>query len=372
MPVGNTNGSMINAGPSVKTDKRKGAAFAVAPAVARGRYPMPIASAATQTLGSVDPPQATGRYPSPVWATAKASSLASSDDILNLKEADYQEELGSSPLPQIAGQAGTTEVDNREIYQIIREVALPHSGKDLYSALQAQDGFGLCYGLVLFSQASGHLGKVLELMRSRDASTFQQLLGPASDELVATTTASTWEERLRPVQGDNLWSDKWQARFKAAGDVPAFQAAQNEAAIESQFRPMLNIAGQLGLDTDRTLAMAYDRVITRGLGGGLRWIMEVAGPLRDLAQQSFALNFLGFPNLRSFQNAAGLETTGSLNPETYGAIVASLRQNGCPMPSAQDFTGRMISAATGAVRTRLLRLRDSTVLQDVHYVIDGD
>jgi hypothetical protein len=351
-----------------------GMALGDEPARATGRYPDPVWAPVRQTLSVEDPPRATGRYPARVWdSVMPARSMARGQDaaLSGPKQAGYQDDLGDAFLPEARTETGLATLDNREIYQIVREVAKADSGTDLYAAVAHQDGFGLCFGLVLFPQASGHLGAVLKLMRARDADSFQRIFGPGSDALVATANAPTREERLRPVEGENLWSVKWQGRFQAAGAVPAFQAAQNEQAIEGQFRPMLGIAGQLGFDTDRSLAMVYDSVITRGMGGGLRWVMNVAGPLRTAAERSFALQSLDFADLRTFQLSAGLAGNGVFDPLTLAALADSLRETGYPMPSAGDLAGRLVAGSSGMARERLMRLRDSAALQDIGYSMDG-
>ena len=173
----------------------------------------------------------------------------------------------------------------------------------------------------------------------------------------------TWP--LTPVGGEELWQPGWVERFRRAGEVPAFQAAQNEEAIEGQFRPMLRIAFGLGLTTDRALAMAYDRVVTRGLGGGLRWVVGAASVLRTAAQRAGALRLLGMSDLLAFQAGAGLPQDGRFGPETHAALVGALRDRDLvPLPSVAELMARLVAAADGPVHWRLTRLRDSTELRD--------
>jgi hypothetical protein len=171
------------------------------------------------------------------------------------------------------------------------------------------------------------------------------------------------------VNGEVLWSEKWLEKFRRAGQVPAFQAAQNEEAIAGQFRPMLRIAADLGFVSDRGLAMVYDRVVTQGLGAGLRWVVQTAGPLRTAMQRQHALQMLGYQNAQQFQQAMGdLPQNGVFGPETHAALIAALREQGAAaLPSNEDLMCRMITAANGNAKRRLLRLRDSTNLKDVVY-----
>jgi hypothetical protein len=352
-----------------------------------GLYPGPIwaddspAVAAALDSDEADPPSATGVYPGPVWADeatpqadAQPLGVAAVDaSPAFAKESGYRDEVDQDPVPEAAPQLqAPVALDNQAIYEIIREVALADSGADVYSAVTTagvEAGFGVCIGLVHFDQASGRVGSVLRLMQARDPATLADIFGPAVDELLAVTTASTREERLRPVGGEALWSDAWCERFRRAGAAPPFQAAQNEEAIEHQFRPALRVALDLGFDTARALAMVYDRVVTRGVGGGLRWIVETAGPLRTAAQRAAALELLGSPDLAAFQATAGISSMdGRIGLETYAALVAALRRQGkVAVPSADDLQSRLIAGASGVGRERLLRLRDSDKLSDTVY-----
>ena len=225
------------------------------------------------------------------------------------KEVDYADDAGPVALP-----SAPFELPNDAIYRIVRAVAVSHSGERLYGAVERDPGLGLLYGLVLFPQASPLLGAALRLMHARERDTFVATFGPASDELLVVTGAAQPRARLARVAGELLDGDVWRARFVAAGDVPAFWAAQHEVAIEQQFRPLLGTAFGLGLTTERALALAYDAVVARGLGGGLRWVTGV------------------------------LHATSPAGPDE--AIAA------------------LVAAASGAARVRLERLRDSAALSD--------
>jgi hypothetical protein len=367
------------------------------PPSATGQYPGPVwadeATASSAGLALEDeaaddapvPPSATGQYPGPVWAdeesngTAAAAALASPDSApppLGLKEdetaADATRDAAPVPSP-------STELTNEGAYGIIRVVAEGHTGDQLYTAVSpdlefATDGnpafgrrhFGLGFGLVLFGQASGLLGRVLELTRARNAAAFAEVFGPQADELLAVTTAATEDARLASVGGDLLWAPAWIDRFRAAGALPECQAAQNETAIEAQFLPMARIAVDLGLDTDRSLAMAYDAVVARGLDAGLRWLAAVAGPIGTAAQRDGALASLGYTDLGAFQIATGLPlTNGELDPVIHAALVGAIRRRGLLAPTAGDLECRMIRGASGPARIRLERLHRSDAFDDV-------
>jgi len=232
--------------------------------------------------------------------------------------------------------------------------------------------FGLGFGLVLFTQESGRLGSVLRLMQQRDPTAFRDVFGPSADELLAVTNAATPEARLGPVGGQLLWTTDWTERFRRAGDIPACQYAQNQEAIEGQFRPMLPIAFALGLDTDRALAMVYDRVVTRGLGGGLREVVHGVGVLRTGPQRRFGLRLIGFNDIASFQADEGWTgQDGRFGPATHAALMGRLRARGeLPLPDTAEMLLRLGRGATGAGKRRLTRLYESDRFGDVAYRMD--
>jgi hypothetical protein len=211
-------------------------------------------------------------------------------------------------------------------------------------------------------------------MQRRDDATFRSVFGANADELLLVTNANRREDRLASVGGDDLRSDAWIQRFKNAGSVPVFQAAQNEQAIEGLFRPTLRICEELGINTDRSLAMVYDRVITSGIGGGLRWVIRVSGPLRTSEQRMSALSAAGFEDLKEFQRSTSwVPANGVFGPETHAALVGALRRaEASLLPTARDYMARMVEAAEGAVKKRLAQLRDSDQFEDVAYALDGE
>ena len=86
-------------------------------------------------------------------------------------------------------------------------------------------------------------------------------------------------------------------------------------------------------------------------------------------QQAHAFATLGCQDARDFQALRpGLPQDGVLGPETYAALVAALREHlAATLPSPAEYVCRIVAAATGAARRRLLRLRDSAVLTDAIY-----
>jgi hypothetical protein len=335
-----------------------------------------------------DAPSPVGQYPAEVWAaalgsarTARAATTSPPADLLrSLKEADYSDDItGAIPAGPSGEMPPSTELENETIYRIIREVAEADSGDAVYVATSAdrefetsghaaykQRHFGLGFGILLATQESGRLGRVLELTRQRDPQGFANIFGSDTDALLATTNSPTSEQRLQPVMGEPLWSQRWIERFQRLGALPACQYAQNEEAIEDLFRPMLKVAASLGIVSDRGLAMMFDRIVTRGLGGGLRWVVQAAGPLGTETQRDHALQLLGYRDVRGFQAATpGLPQDGILGVETYAELVAALRRQGSgTLPSPSEYVCRMVSGASGPAQRRLLRLRDSAAFTD--------
>src|SRR5262249_14285952 len=104
-------------------------------------------------------------------------------------------------------------------------------------------------------QSSGALGHLLKTMEERDSGAFRTIFGPKWGALRDTTMAAKEVDRLRAVDGKELWREPWLTRFKKAGGHKALQAAQNETAARLLLQPMIPHAKALGLATDRGLVM---------------------------------------------------------------------------------------------------------------------
>ena len=242
---------------------------------ATGQYPDPVwidnSNSATQVKALTEeahPPSATGQYPNPVWIDGGKISIQADNAGTSLS---VPEKTTLIPL------------DNQAMYQIIRTVARFESGDELYTAVNTSEvnTYGVRIGLVGFKQTTGELGNLLTIMKRRDPILFSEVFYPHSEELLEKTTSESVETRLQPVGNKELWHMDWQSRFRQAGDMAVFQAAQNETAIEHQFRPMLSKAAELGIHIGSGLAIMYDRVVALGLEEGLRWVSENTGPSAD-------------------------------------------------------------------------------------------
>ncbi|MBX3086005.1 MAG: hypothetical protein KF716_30495 [Anaerolineae bacterium] len=348
------------------------------------RTPARIESARPRTLADEPITEPVSAPPTPPVLAVKAET---EDRTLGLKADDYSDQVGGIQDPEQAPEilAGKVPLDVQEIYQIIREVVAVDSGAAPYAFVAADEEFntpghlayqkrhfGLAVGIVRASQASGQLGHLVEIMQRRDPAAFSEIFGAEWQSLLATTNAAAEPDRLRPVEGQPLWSALWIERFKRAADVQSFQIAQNEHAIEHLFRPMLPTAYELGLMTDRGLAMALDRVVTQGLGAGLRWVVNAVGMLRTGLQRTTAMRLLGFESVAQLQAAAEwTPQDGIFGSETHAALVGELRRRGLiPLPMMNEMMDRLVNAAEDSARTRLERLRHSTHFDDVIYSVE--
>ena len=323
---------------------RFGAAAAAAPEPvgaedARAAASAPLAGSATDVPG-----------------TGVASQWADDDD-----ETDLVAAPGASGDP----------LTIRRKFEILLPVAANESGERRYSAVLGDvDGHGLHWGIVLFTQKSGALGRVLTACERRDSVQFRQAFGAGeADRLLQVTTAATPQQRLAPVASAPLWAPDWMEKFRSAGTIQAFQAAQNEVAIEQFFDRNLGFAAALGLTTDRALAMVFDRTIHMGVAGARRWILQAVSPITDDAKRTAALGALGQADVAAFQRANNLEATGAFGTQTHAALLAALRALGAkapfPMPAPADMLDKLVTAAAGQpFETRVRGLRMSTSYND--------
>jgi hypothetical protein len=217
---------------------------------------------------------------------------------------------------------------------------------------------GLSYGFVQFTQDSGALGRLLQMMRQRDGAEFRRIFGADADELVRVTSLpgpgsrnspGGRSARVQPVAGHDLWEEPWLSRFRAAGAHPPFQAAQNELAVRMFLDPMLGLAEAFGLDTERGVAMLTDRAIQMGLGGAKRWLVGAIGPIRTDALRQQALSAVGAAGVREFQQAGGLRADGAFGPDTHVALVRALRRLGAaspvPIPTREQLLDAIVARA---------------------------
>ncbi len=297
---------------------------------------------------------------------------------------DYQDLLGRDPegdLPEGALAAdGSLTIQDK--FRLVQPAAQFESGHEGYQAINADGEFndsthaayqrthyGLHWGLVQLNQRSGALGKALVACERRDPIKFRETFGAERDQLLRTLTADEESARLQPVAGQLVWQSPWVERFRAAGAIPDFQAAQNEVAIEGYFDPNLGFAAALGLDSDRALAMLYDRCVDLGNEGGRRFVLQAVSPLRDPAAISSALRALGHDSPQSLQRSLGFAESSELGPKAHAALLQALRGLGSSSPVRVPDLPAMLDALVAASRgrrfaARVQSLRSSTGLSD--------
>lgn len=239
---------------------------------------------------------------------------------------------------------------------------------------------GLSYGIADFNQDAGALGQLLRLMQQRSPESFSAVFGPAAAELLEVTTAPgpSGEHadggrgpRVQPVAGNDLWEEPLLSRFRAAGTVPEFRAAQNQLTAELYLAPMLTVAAGFGLTSERALCMVLDRAITLGEQGAKRWLADTVGPAQTHARRHDALAALGFDSIEAFQAAVpGLLNDGEFGPVTHATLTAALRALGpaspLPLLTIQQMVEAMADRGGGELgTTRLVRLATAPELGDV-------
>jgi hypothetical protein len=270
----------------------------------------------------------------------------------------------AAPPPQTASLALTIDDKRSLLAQIAGD-----AGADRYGAVNADGEYkgrfgpgdpayhhhhlGLSFGIVQFNQESGDLGRLLTMMKQRDAAAFARIFGEHADELIAVTTAAGpassespdgRSARTQPVAGADLWDEPWLTHFRDAGAEPAFQAAQNELAATLFIDPMLGFAGDLGLDTDRAVAIVAALAAQLGCDPAKQWVVAAAGPIQTDAVRQQALAALGFADVAAFQRAHGLGGDNVFGPDTHAALTGALRALGASAPIQLPTIDQMLDA----------------------------
>ncbi|MBC7901553.1 MAG: hypothetical protein H7070_16040 [Saprospiraceae bacterium] len=328
------------------------------------------------------------------------------EDEFNETDDTFDEDYGETdsndrPYMRAADAPLPTEAEKKILSRktVIETVARHESGssKNPYQAINADKEFakwswheaygkyhiGLSYGIVQFTQDGGSLGKLLELMRGRDKTVFDTTFGGTklADQLIKVTTAagpmsrdvkSGRSARVQPVDGKDIWLSPWLERFETAAEHLPFQAAQNELANTEYLEKILDFCRLMGLDTDRAVAMVYDRAVQMGVGGARKWVADVVGPLQTAAVQQQALKALGKKDLKEFQTSAGLKADGGWGPMSHAAMVSALKTLGAkspiPIPTRDQMMDAMVRAAAGKQwEDRVKELRKSKDLSDTNF-----
>jgi V8-like Glu-specific endopeptidase len=287
------------------------------------------------------------------------------------------------------------ELTAEEKRQIIEYIARFQSGDARFDAMNLDGEFrgrmgvdhpyyqkahvGLSYGIIQFTQDSGNLGRLLNVMYERDAEHFQDVFGPQWSELLQVTNMpgpdslhveSGRSARVQAVAGKDLWEEPWVSRFRQAGMHAPFQAAQNQLAAELFLDPVLPYAYWLGLNTERGIAILYDRAVHMGVSAGTRFVVNAMGPVKTNAQRSQALRALGHESLEDFQRSLpGITVDSDFGKQTHAAMVNALRGLGTASPIEipgyeQSLDLIMQASASKAWSDRVASLRKDANLSD--------
>ena len=297
--------------------------------------------------------------------------------------------------PAAGGGNGGAPLTDDAKRQIIEFIARFESGDARFAAMNLDGEYrgrfgaenpyyqtahvGLSYGIIQFTQDSGNLGRLLTLMHERDPERFQQVFGPQWNELLQVTNApgpgsldvqGGRSARVQPVGGSDLWEEPWVARFREAGNYAPFQAAQNQLAAEIFLDPVIPYSHWLGLNTERGIAVLYDRAVQMGVGGGMRFAVNAVGPIQTDAQRADALRALGHESLEDFQRSvSGVTVDGDWGKQSHAAMMAALRALGpaspIEIPDYEQSLDMLVQAAAGrSWAHRVTSLRSDTNLSD--------
>ncbi len=262
---------------------------------------------------------------------------------------------------------------------------------------------GLSFGLVQFTQDGGALGDLLTRMRAADEDAFLAALSPvqpsmingvplqavvpsgdreqqklAADALLTIVTATGPRSldtetgrsaRVQPVLGRDLWEEPWLSFFRYLGDIDAFNQIQRILARERYLDPIVEYARDLGLMTERGLAMLYDRSIQQGPAGGMRFVVDAVGPVDTTAKRTAMLEALGHEDLTAFQTARGIGADGEWGKRSHAAMVAAIRDLGAESPVEAPGYAQMLDQINAAASTqmfaaRVAELRAAATLSD--------
>jgi hypothetical protein len=287
-----------------------------------------------------------------------------------------------APLPPAVESLATVPLTQREQRRIMDTVnAVGWPCHNYAAVIPDSDGTttppaGVSVGIAPFTQWSGALGHLLKAMEQRDASAFHRIFGSKWMELRNTATAADAADRMKAVDGKELWREPWLTRFKQAGEHKPFQSAQNETAAALFLQPIVPYAHGLGLNSDRGLVMLATIVrrlsfnVKFAVGAALDAAVTAVTPLKTDAQRQQALSALG----TSFQQAHKIDSSSATwSNVQHFAVLAELRKGGrspVPLPSRPEMLDLLVKhardqAAPWAVE--VAHLRTVGCLQDVEY-----
>ncbi len=243
---------------------------------------------------------------------------------------------------------------------------------------------GLSYGIAQFNQDSGQLGTLLSTMQQRDSARFEQIFGPSASQLVQMTMAagpnslqspSGRSVRVQALDGKDLWEEPWTTRFREAAQVTAFQSAQNQVAAALFLDPMIDLARWFGINSERGLALLYDRAISQQPDSATAFLTAALSDLTTDVLRNQALDVIKTRNpaiqsVGDFQDSMpGLQRSEQWDSYTIAALHGALRALGADSPIAlKDYTESMAAigqaASAQAFATQVQRILSDDQLGD--------
>lgn len=169
--------------------------------------------------------------------------------------------------PQPQASLSLTPAVMRRI--ILAATTAPNAAPAFGRAQANIGGRGLCFGIGRFCQIDGSLGVYLKACKDEDAAAYAARFTlkdqDLSEQLLQVCTSDSESGRMAPVGGQELWSRDWIAVFKEAAKHPAFQDMQFRAAAETRLIPLVDMADQMNMTSERALAMIVDRAVQTGV-----------------------------------------------------------------------------------------------------------
>lgn len=160
-------------------------------------------------------------------------------------------------------------------------------------------GPGVSWGILQWTQKSGHLGRVLDACRATNPVEFDRIVGGTA---IAQELIRVCKQGGNPnvtVNGRLLWDPAWVKVFDALGRVTAFGEVQAwYAANGAHMKAAAQVCVLLGLESERGLALAFDRATQQGEG----WVVKAA---KELAGRWYAAGFPAYEErLKALADAA--------------------------------------------------------------------
>jgi hypothetical protein len=250
---------------------------------------------------------------------------------------DDEFDLEYEPLdgrPTAASLTSATAVplevqDKREIIEAVAAVAGSSPYTRIIGANGRCDPGRVSFGIGRFELPDGSMYKLMSRMQERDPEMFRQLfpdINPAMRQDLPMCDRSFLE------------------RLGKSGSHKPYQAAQNQVASEYYLDPLLPFCRDIGLTSDRALAIAHLLAVELGPEGAENVLASAAGPVPTAALRQQALAALGHTTVAGFQSSSGLEPTGECDPRTHAALTRALRALGPASPVPVSDLHQMLSA----------------------------